>query len=132
MAETTKPEALFWRFEDLLAVVPLGETKLRKLVRDGAFPPPRQPGGTGPYLWLPAEIRAWCHALAPVALEDRALTQDMREAQARGRRQRAARRTGTTARRDTRVAGLVSAGGARSGDDLELVPAERGRRRSRS
>jgi hypothetical protein len=31
MTEITKHEPIFWRFEDLLAVVPSGETKLRKL-----------------------------------------------------------------------------------------------------
>ncbi len=132
MCRTGTTEPRFYRFSDLAALFPYGQTKLRALTLSPEFPRPVQPGGSGPYLWRRAEVHAYLDALVAVPPEARVLADAQRAARDRGR----GRKQGPGQVRPAAAKGelprLVPVGAAPVGGDLALVPVERGRRRSRS
>lgn len=122
----------FYRFPDLVAMFACGETKTRELTGTTDFPAPYQLGGSGPYLWKRAEVDAYIETLAPVAPEARLLSDARRAAQERGRAHRRASSRNPTVAPVGALPELVPAGATHDDDGPMLLPAERGRRRSRS
>ena len=127
-AATARPR--FYRFDDLLALVPCGRSKLWALTRSPGFPAPRQLGASGPYLWVRAEVDTYLDGLPPVPPATRHSSEPRRAAQAVGRARRA-RRPDSGSGSTRPLPPLVPVGTAHDVDEVVLVPAERGRRRSR-